>query len=124
MSLLGDPIRHFAPELSVQRQHGAKNFADWGQIIFADPFPQAQKFVAKRWRVYLIESCKNLLRSDRRGTVVQFGNDAHESLAPEGHNDALPEHRTYSLWQLIGKDHIKGQGDGHITKLTHRRRRR
>src|SRR6266853_5712893 len=107
MSLLGDPIRHLAPELSVQRQHGAKNFADRGKIVFADPFPQTQKIVTKRRRICLIEGCKNLLRSDRRGTIVQFGNDAHETLAPEGYNDALPEHWAYSCWHLIGEDHIK-----------------
>ena len=73
VSFFGNPIDNCAAKLRIQRQHGAEDFANRGQVVFADPFPQPQQFFGKRRR--LIQDFKNSFCGDRRRAVVQLSDD-------------------------------------------------
>ena len=51
VTFFGDPVHDGATKLSIQWQHGPKHFADRGEVVVADPFPQPQQFFRESGRL-------------------------------------------------------------------------
>ena len=115
-SLVGDVVANDAPELRRQRQHGAKHFADGGNVILGDPAAQLHEFRSKSGS--RIEHLAEAPRLEFRFAVVQFGDDAAQPLLAEGHNNAAAD-AGLGVGNAIGEGGVEGDGQRHIAELRH-----
>ena len=73
--------------------------------------------LVEHWR--RIENTQDRLDGYGRLTVVQFDDDAGETLLPEGHQHAASDDGHSIGGDAVGEDHVERHGQGNVAELRH-----
>src|ERR1039458_51272 len=117
LAFFGDAVGDAAFEFRVQRQHGAKSFAERSEIVVGNPAPGAQKLLIEHWSD--VEHTQDDLSCDRWFAVVQFNHDAGKALLAERHEHAAADHGSGLGRDTVGEDHVERHGQGNVAVLGH-----
>ena len=116
-AFLSDAVSNGAFELRVQRQHGAENFADRGEIIIGNPTAKTQQLIVEHRRN--VEDAENSFCLDRRFAIVEFNHDSRHALLAESYEHAAADHRSGFCTDTVGKNHVERHGQGNVAELGH-----
>ena len=112
-----ESIADRALELGVQRQHGAEDFANRGEIVVGDPVAELQQLRVKHRSG--IERGENVFRGDGRLAVVQFNDNARHALLAKRNQHAAADYGRGFRRDAVGEDHVQRDGHGNVAEFRH-----
>jgi hypothetical protein len=88
-SLIGDAVDAREADFGCERKHGAKDFAERSDVVRGDPASEFEESRVENggW----VEDLDDGLNVDGLVAVVEFDDDASESLLAGGDADAYPQ---------------------------------
>ena len=92
---LGDAIANRPFELRGQRQHGAKHFAEWREIVVGNPFPQSHKLFIEHGRG--VETLSTFFALHLGRAVMQRSDHARHALLAKRNQHASADDRLHPV---------------------------
>ena len=99
-------------------QHGAEDFAEWGDVVVADPGGEFHQIVVQQGRG--VEDGDDGLGFDWRWLFMHASDDAGELFIAEGNDDATADCRRLCLVvHAVGEDAIERDWQGYVAEVGH-----
>ena len=117
LTMLGQAIADRTLELGVQREHGAKHFADRGEVVIGDPAAELEQLLVEhgRW----VENGEDAFCGDGGLAVVQIDDDARHALLAKRDQHAAADDGRGVRGDTVGEDHVERHGHGDVAEFGH-----
>src|ERR1700722_6653582 len=117
LAAVREAIGNRAFELGVQRKHGSENLAERGEIVIRDPAAEAKELIVEyRSR---IDDAEDSLGGNGGLAVMQFHDDARQTLLPEWNQHASAHDRSGIRRNTVGENHVQWHGHGYVAEVGH-----
>jgi hypothetical protein len=103
-------------DLAHERQHGAKNFANWSDVVLRDPLREVDEL--RREDRLVVKDIQDWARFDRRRIVMKTEDDAGHLFIAEWHEDASANRRRGCTYG-VGKRAVERNRQSNIAEGGH-----
>src|SRR5579872_104046 len=112
-----DAVGDGAFEFGVQREHGAENFTERGQIVVGDPAGEAKELIVEDGRG--IENTVDGFGCYRGLAIVELDYDACHATLAEGDEYTRADCGSCVRRDTVGEDRVEWDGEGYVAEFGH-----